>query len=260
MTAAQIRDRVAERIAALQGADAPILVSDLSLFTTRADLDLPRRINTACYETGVCSATFGGQTVTYEVEDLSWPANVTVTPEMDYRDITLSHFAYKSPETSETAASDLFGYGAWLEHSVFAATGETITSGDFRGLTGYVGVSAGLPSGSRPTGGKGRWSGAMVATDVIGEGRGNYIQGDADMTYDFDTLRADLTFSRIADLNTGAKRPNIRWDDMPVLPEGVFGSTQEGETLGRFYGPGHVEAGGTFTHGDLSGAYGMKRQ
>ena len=102
----------------------------------------------------------------------------------------------------------------------------------------------------------------MVATDTVGEGRGNRIQGDSDMTYDFDNFTVDLLFSRISDLETGNRRPDIRWDDMLVDREGWFVSeeTIQGETLGYFYGPGHVEAGGTFTHGDLSGAYGMKRQ
>ena len=262
MTAAQLHDRVTEGLAAFQGADADLLVSDISLFEQRADLDLPLRINSRCLDTGVCSYTFEGRTVTVGVEDLTWPAGTTVTPVMDYRDIRLLSYAYKSLETAISAASDDFGYGGMLEHSAFFAEGSTITSGDFRGVTLYAGVSVGLPSGSRPTGVEARWSGVMVATDVVGEGRGNRIQGDADMTYDFDSITADLLFSRISDLETGNRRPDIRWDDMPVLPEGVFGSLErhQGETLGRFYGPGHVEAGGTFTHGDLSGAYGMKRQ
>lgn len=262
LTAAQLRDRVAEGLAAFQGAGTTALqVSDLSLFEQRADLDLPLRINTSCYE-GTCVATYAGQTDTFSVEDLSWPADTTVTPVMDYRDVRLLSYAYKSLETAMSAAAEVSRYGGLLEYSMFNAGGSTITSGDLRGVTGYRGLSVGLPSGSRPTGVEARWSGVMVATDTVGEGRGNRIQGDSDMTYDFDNFTVDLLFSRISDLETGNRRPDIRWDDMPVLPDGLFGSLErpQSETLGRFYGPGHVEAGGTFTHGDLSGAYGMKRQ
>ena len=61
-------------------------------------------------------------------------------------------------------------------------------------------------------------------------------------------------------LTAGTTRQSTYWI-MPVTNDGAFsGTNPDGETAGRFYGPEHEEAGGTFTYDDLAGAYGLKRQ
>ena len=101
----------------------------------------------------------------------------------------------------------------------------------------------------------------MVAADVAGAGRENIIQGDAALSIDFGAATVDLSFSNVRDLTAGTTRPGTAWSDMPVTASGEFsGTNAQGETAGRFYGPGHEEAGGTFTCSDPTGAYGLKRE
>ena len=163
---------------------------------------------------------------------------------------------------ADGVGAEVFGYGGWLDYSGFLAEGRTVTSGPARGISEYYGLSTGIESKSRPTGGSARWNGVMVATDVSGDGRENVIRGDAALSVDFDApTTVDLSFSNVQDLTSGAIRPGMAWTDMPVTPAGDSrGRDARGETAGRFYGPGHQEAGGTFIYDDLAGAYGLKRQ
>ena len=177
----------------------------------------------------------------------------------------------------------MFSYGGWLDWSGFFVEGQPITSGNARDVALYYGVSFGIRSNSLPTGGSASWNGVMVATDISGAGREHIFQGDADLSINFasPTLGCpsppcvDLSFSNVWGTD-GTRRRGTTWSDMPVTRPsdpplgrkgtpadrwGEFsGTNAQGETAGRFYGPAHEEAGGTFNYDDLVGAYGLKRQ
>jgi len=262
LTASEARDQVARLLRSIQRSEkneknGSLRVSDISLLTTRDDLSLPARVDATCSAT-ICSYSFPGISVSVGVDDLS-VGSVPLSPVMRYRDIPLAAYGDRTMAFGESV--EVFGYGGWLDYSGFLVAGETVTSGVARDVSLYYGLSTGIASNSRPTGGSARWNGVMVATDVSGAGRENVIQGDAELSVDFVTTTVDLSFSDVRDLTTGRERRGTTWSDMPVMAAGEFsGTNAQGETAGRFYGPGHEEAGGTFTYDDLAGAYGLKRQ
>ena len=275
LTAEQAHSQLEQRIASIQGSANPSLrLSDISLFTTRDDLGLPGRVNATCSAT-TCTYTIGGVPIPIRVDDFSLNPAASFRSVMRYRGIPL---VGRSEAMIRTGASypgwldysrfpftvgggGAFGYGGWLDHSGFFVEGLPIPLDDAHGVALYYGLSFGTASNSPPTSGNASWNGVMVATDISGAGRENIIQGDADLSVDFGAATVDLSFSNVWDLNAGTARTGTAWSDMPVTAAGEFsGTNAQGETAGRFYGPAHEEAGGTFTYDDLAGAYGLKRQ
>ena len=292
----QAADRVRQGLRNIQGSpDGSLRLTDISLFTTRDDraslmtrevppaplftrddegrVDTEGRVDATC-STATCTYTYQGsplpsipgrplenvlRDVDVGVGDLA-VGSLPFSSVVQYREIPLA--AYGGTTMADGVGAEVFGYGGWLDYSGFLAEGRTVTSGPARGISEYYGLSTGIESKSRPTGGSARWNGVMVATDVSGDGRENVIRGDAALSADFGAATVDLSFSNVRDLTAGATRPGIAWSDMPVTPAGEFSGTSalRGETAGRFYGPGHQEAGGTFIYDDLAGAYGLKRQ
>ena len=259
LTASEADSQIEQLIGSIQGSANPSLrLSDLSLFTTRNDLSLPVRVNATCLA-ATCTYTLQGVSLSIGVGDFSVDSSASRRPVMRYRGIPLAENA--SSDTISGLDMESFGYGGWLDYSAFSVDGGTVTSGELQGTSMYLGVSAGIASNSRPTGGSAQWNGVMVATDVSGAGRENIIQGDAALSVDFGATTVDLSFSNVRDLTAGTTRTGTTWSDMPVTAAGTFsGTNAQGETAGRFYGPRHEEAGGTFNYDDLVGAYGLKRQ
>ena len=284
-TASAVHTEIEQLVGRIQGSrDRSLRLSDISLFTTRDDLNLPPRVATA----GQTTSSFNllGVPVSLSVEELSLGSAASLLPVMRYRGILLvgGSEEVRTTTTSEgpnypgwidysrfpivsvsQSGAGVFGYGGWLDWSGFFVQGIPMTSGDAHGVSLYYGASIGIASNSRPTqppGGSatGTWNGVMVATDVSGPGRENIIQGDAALSVVFATNTAGLVFSNVRDLTAGAAREGTGWS-MAVQPDGTFSGTNvQGETTGRFYGTGHEEAGGTFNYDDLVGAYGLRRQ
>ena len=277
----QIHSEIEQLVGRIQGhADRSMLMSDISLFRIRDDLNLPVRLDTTC-QTQACGFDLpaAGRLIN-EVKDFSLGSAASLRSIMQDGEILLTGGeeaipaggpGYSRFPVLPIAGGEVFDYGGWLDYSGFLVEGVPITLGDADDVSLYFGRSIGIASGSRPTAGSARWNGVMVATDVSGAGRENIIQGDADLSIDFDAATVDLWFSNVRDLTAGTTRPGTRWSNMLVTPAplppdmdppgGIFaGANPQGETAGRFYGPGHEEAGGTFTYDDLVGAYGLKRR
>ena len=166
--------------------------------------------------------------------------------------------------------SEIFGfttniteYGAWLEHSGFVVTLERVTRGtlygqDLSGVTIGYALSIGDNTGSRPTG-SATWRGVMVGGtgDIISP---DVIQGDATLTYDVGRNDLDVAFTNVYNLDERTRFTDMQWSDVRVASNGDFNQqSATGSILGRFYGPGHVEVGGTFEHIEAIGAFGAKR-
>ncbi len=157
-------------------------------------------------------------------------------------------------------------YSALMRHAYFGVSSVHFPENeDFYGFSGRYGRVIGDLTGSRPTDVTAAWSGVMVGTPATGDNRGNVLQGDAALTYTLDGGRGtlDAAFTDIKDLDRlAAHAPEtVRFDDVPVEPDGTFETGLTGNRIqGGFYGPGHVEAAGVFEQSNILGAFGAKRR
>ena len=151
-------------------------------------------------------------------------------------------------------------FGGWLDHSYFLALADFHRPGGR--LNGDVlGLSLGQATGTNPLSGAATWSGVMLGRDVSASAtRGNEIQGNADLTIgNFAVPRLNVAFTNISDVDTGRRRADMTWDDVP-LTGGGFSTGPDGNSVqGQFYGPNHEEVGGTFERDRVIGAFGAAR-
>ena len=166
----------------------------------------------------------------------------------------------------EYAGANLRAYGAWLEHSAFAVQRESGTvnvagAGDVSFHFRH-GMAGGDLTGSRPSV-DATWTGVMVGTPDQGGRRGNYLQGDASLTYASADNTLDATFSSIVNLNTGRAHSTtlLSFGNVPVTAGGTFASGTGGNRIrGGLYGPDHAEATGVFEKNDIVGAFGARKE
>ena len=152
--------------------------------------------------------------------------------------------------------ADVDGFGAWMRHNFFAAfVGETTIRGVYF-ETGF-GMSAGNKSGILPAV-SATYEGVMLGVDSSEANRGEHLEGDARLEFraSVGDARMDVSFTNIRGRSTGGSYGDIAWRDHSVGNDGTF---DWGTIKGAFYGPSHEEVGGTFSIGDLMGAYGAKR-
>ncbi len=157
--------------------------------------------------------------------------------------------------------ADFRTYGAWMDHSAFAVNIATLRDDDLSATIRF-GLAGGDLTGSRPAGAA-TWQGLMVGTPQTGAARGNYLQGDALLTFDLDTNVLDAEFTDINDLNRRAAHSttSVRFADVPVAAGGTFGAGNAGNRIqGGFYGAGHAETAGVFEQSGIVGAFGAKNQ
>ena len=143
-------------------------------------------------------------------------------------------------------------YGGWGEHNVFSMELEDV--GPEPQVTA---VSAGAATGSVPIAGSATWRGFAVAGEV---GGGAAYRGDAALTVNFAASNVDTAFTNMRNVETGAVRESIIFDDVPLTSDGFRYSGFGGSIEGVFYGPSHAEAGGVFTRDDVAGSFGVTRQ
>lgn len=243
-----------------QSPDMALHVSDAPWFSTREIAGLPERVATRCNDS-VCTATIDGVgSIPFTAADLL-AGGADIRAMMVHRRIPLAHGISRT--TREWGDLDVYNYGGWMRHNIFMVQEMTVTSGIVEGLGMHYGVSIGVASNAppSPTGGSATWSGVMVGMDNAGADRGNVIQGDAGITVDFDALHADVAFTNVHDLTAGTMRDGNTWNDAPITSQGTFSGANgpEDRVGGRFYGPGHEEAGGTFEYDGITGAFGASR-
>ena len=225
------------------------------------------RVTSECHG-DTCTLDFGRDRrleLTIEGLDLGGQQEDDISAVMAYRGVSIAHgggeLEFRLPDS--VLDLDVYSYGGWMEYNVFAVRELAATTEALQGA-GYHGWSSGIGSNTAPaaSGGSAIWSGVMVGMDHEGDGQGNVIQGDAGVTVDFDSLEADVAFTNVHDLTAGTSREGNTWNDVPITGQGTFEGTNEhgrGSMEGRFYGPGHEEAGGVFGYDDITGAFGAKR-
>ena len=154
-----------------------------------------------------------------------------------------------------------YGYGGWMDHGFFVVESGEVTDGPtlIEGAELMYGYSVGTSSGSNPTAtGGATWSGVMVGMDASDEG--DPVQGDARITIDdFSDPMVDVEFDNVHNLVDGTRYNDMSWADMAPVDGRFQGGTGMRTIQGQFYGPGHEEVGGTFTHDSILGAFGAGR-
>lgn len=163
--------------------------------------------------------------------------------------------------------ADVEVYGGWMEYAFFATQADLFTNpaDPNRGYTRVKAYTVGEASGVNPilTDTSAQWSGVMLGRDLaVGSDRGQALQGDATIHVEFGAtgMEADVLFSGIAVLGSGAARPDMEWRDM-VVEEGAFElhESPSERIRGRFYGPDQQEVGGIFEQGTITGGFGGVR-
>ena len=157
-------------------------------------------------------------------------------------------------------------YGGWLEHSLFGTrlTLFTDEAGPSRGASIVSSYSLGFSTGENPSDeGSARWEGLMLGRDLrASAGRGQVIRGDADVTVEFGVaaVTADVAFTDIVNIETGAAQNDMAWRGMALEDGGFARRNAPGDTVsGRFYGPSEEEVGGVFERDGIAGAFGGRR-
>ncbi len=152
-------------------------------------------------------------------------------------------------------------YVALMNDAAFSVTNARATVDGTTVWTRFS-TTTGDMTGSRP-GGSATWTGLMTGVPADRAGRDNFLQGDASLIYDFAASSLDASFTGIRNITTN--RPHtvtgVRFDDIPVSPDGTFGIGRGSNRIqGGFYGLGHAETAGVFEQRGIVGAFGAKRQ
>ena len=168
---------------------------------------------------------------------------------------------------SSPGDGDWRAYGAWMDNSAaflsrYGASGEN---------TGFF-IASSFGSHSEeplPVEGSATWTGAMVGVDVVTTDR---FAGRANLVATFgEGQRMDVSFTDIANVETGASREDIVFSELAAVglyDNGRFFGHSGHDDFnqapiyldGRFFGQNHVEAAGVFGYNELIGAFGARRQ
>lgn len=156
---------------------------------------------------------------------------------------------------------ELKAYGSWMRHSAFQVSSER---GNVNGVefVGRAGSAGGDLTGSAPRT-RASWQGLMVGTPATGSSKGDFLQGDATLTYNvFDaTLDADFNSIKNIDRNRDHTVTRIHFVDVPMSADGTFLAGLTGNRIqGGFYGPNQAEAAGIFEQNNVVGSFGARRQ
>ena len=210
-----------------------------------------------CFPHG-CGGT--GQGFLYAPAEISrWLFEDGVSQEREVEGLAI---VASSPDDGDWRA-----YGAWMDHSAAFVS----RYGDSGANAGFF-VASSFGSHSEeplPVEGSATWTGAMVGVDVVTTDR---YAGSSNLLATFgEGQRMDVSFTGIANVDTGASREDIVFSDLAQvgLYDGgrFFGHSGHDDfdlapiyLDGRFYGPDHTEAAGIFGYNELIGAFGAKRQ
>lgn len=152
-------------------------------------------------------------------------------------------------------------YGSWMQHSGFGVNSINLS---LNGIseTQRQGIAAGDLTGYHPRT-SASWQGVMVGTPATGSERGDFLQGDARLVYNFYDASLDANFTGIKNIDKNRNHvvSSIRFDDVPMYTNGTFKAGLTGNRIqGGLYGPGHAEAAGVFEQSNVVGAFGAKKQ
>ena len=221
----------------------------------RAESGEAERVETRC-RGPVCSLGFGRPSTSenFSVEDVA----------LEHLGKTGGVHLVRERASGERSDSEV--YGGWMKHSFFAAQSNLFTDSTDpnEGYTRVISYAVGDTPGTNPAvEGSARWYGLMVGYGVGPDERGRAFRGDATISVELGQsgMEAVVAFTGIVDIETGAMREAMAWDGMTVR-DGAFGNetAPNDKISGRFFGPGHEEAGGVFERGGIAGGFGGARR
>lgn len=204
-------------------------------------------------------ATCSGTVCTFREPQTGYRDTLTIR-DLEFRPATETLSLSKNGITVFGGTEEGFAaYGAWMRHSAFQASRLRETFEGIR-VQARQAVAGGDLAGSRP-GSSATWRGVMVGTQATGPNRGDFLLGDARLTYSFSgTLDAGFANIWNADRNRDHTVASVRFDDVEVGPDGTFRVGLTGNRIqGGFYGPGHEEIAGMFEQSDIVGSFGAMR-
>ena len=155
-----------------------------------------------------------------------------------------------------------YGFGGWMEHNYFIVESSTANLPPVGDVVVHYSHSVGNATGTNPTTGGAIWSGIMVGMDVRDSVTSPHgVQGEASITIsDFANPAADVSFSGIHAVVTGATYDDMDWTGIPIT-NGAFAQGMDTDSIsGHFYGPNHEEVGGIFERNMIVGAFGAARE
>ncbi len=104
----------------------------------------------------------------------------------------------------------------------------------------------------------------MIGTPTDSSGRTNFLQGDAELTFDFSNSSLNASFTNIKNItrNSDHSVSQIRFSNINVNQErGTFDSGSIGNRIqGGFYGSEHAETAGVVEQSGIVGSFGAKKQ
>lgn len=206
-------------------------------------------------------ASCSGISCTFREPRSGYTDNLTVR-DLSFRTVTEKIALSKHGITLHGGSENGFKvYGSWMRHSGFQVTSHQLTAEgiDFQVRNGLAGgdLTGYAPNSSAS------WRGVMVGTPATGANRGDFLQGDALLVYDFldATLDADFANIKNIDKNRAHTVTRIGFDEVPMYTDGTFMAGLSGNRIqGGFYGPNHAEAAGVFEQQNVVGSFGAKKR
>lgn len=207
------------------------------------------RLASSCYGSR-CTLRYNGYSETVSLDEPSDPLH----PSTQISTVMVRNGVALAQARAHQNDLDMTLYGGWLRHSAFYTA---VGRGEDEDLDVelLIPASGGWSTRSNPALGSAVWNGVMIGTTFHGNSL-TTVQGDAAVGVDFAGYDVDVAFTNIVDLQTGAQRSPIYWDNL-TMRGGAF---QGAGIDGRFYGPNHEEVGGVFERNQISGAFGATKQ
>ncbi|MCY4462154.1 MAG: hypothetical protein OXC26_17460 [Albidovulum sp.] len=239
MSSAQIKSQVAR----LERTADKVPVSDIVTVGGR------RYASASCSGT-VC--TIAGRRFT--LSDLNLD-ELDYGPVMSRNGVAVAQAHQQTPFGTGDYVADVLG--GIMDHAGFAVSAEYYEEAGAANYPIAYAVAIGNDTGSTPRSGTATWRGVMTGANMSSyEG----IVGDATLTANFSASNIDAAFTNVHEMETGADRSSIRFDNVPFTSDGFERGSGSNRSEGRFYGPGHAEAAGVFRRGSIVGAFGVNRQ
>ena len=246
----------AARVAGIVSRADSLIVSTIIAETNRAELR-NLELRTSCSrQRCLWSEAATGLSGTIDLRDLEF-ASVTAREVLAKNGITMI----------EGTAEGIESYGAWMHHGAFGVQTERWAEEGIS-IVGRYGLAVGELTGHGPRT-SATWRGVMTGTPRDGTFRGDVLQGDATLTYDYRDRRSsppgyiDAAFTDIVNIDRGTRYsvPVVRFENVPASRHGTFAAGLSGNYIqGGFYGPDHAEAAGIFEQAGIVGAFGAKRR
>lgn len=199
---------------------------------------------------GVCTIKFQGESRTIDLAGIEPDGGIPdIGPVTSRNGVETATFSLRDDGIS------IDSYGAWGEYNLGSPFAARLSASGVS-VSAVIPASIGHRTGTNPVSGSATWRGAMVGNAYSGSELGPPVIGDTTLTVNFQASSVDVDITGIAERQSGHAHADMRWRGLR-MSGGAFSA---GGIDGRFYGPGHEEAGGVIDRNGIAGAFSAKRQ